>query len=181
MISRVSEPLDQKNQPHYEHRSIFTARKRSLGQGNMFTGVCLSTGGVPDQVHPPGADTPLSRHPQPSAEHAGRYGQRAGGTHPTGMQSCPFCMSSSFFRNVYLVMVAFTKYKNLYMGSYLLVVVDGWFNWSSQVWSVYFVPSLPQEAVGESRIGHLKVSLKCTLYNPPYLQSKLKVNFPWRT
>ena len=26
---------------------VFTARKRSLGQGNMFTGVCLSTGGVP--------------------------------------------------------------------------------------------------------------------------------------
>ena len=26
--------------------------------------------------------------PPPSAEHAGRYGQRAGGTHPTGMQSC---------------------------------------------------------------------------------------------
>ena len=24
---------------------LFTARKRSLGQGNMFTGVCLSTGG----------------------------------------------------------------------------------------------------------------------------------------
>ena len=24
----------------------------------------------------------------PEAEHAGRYGQRAGGTHPTGMQSC---------------------------------------------------------------------------------------------
>ena len=24
-----------------------TAHKRSLGQGNMFTGVCLSTGGVP--------------------------------------------------------------------------------------------------------------------------------------
>ena len=26
---------------------IVTARKRSLGQGNVFTGVCLSTGGVP--------------------------------------------------------------------------------------------------------------------------------------
>ena len=26
---------------------LFTARKRSLGQGNMFTGMCLSTGGVP--------------------------------------------------------------------------------------------------------------------------------------
>ena len=24
----------------------------------------------------------------PPAEHAGRYGQRAGGTYPTGMQSC---------------------------------------------------------------------------------------------
>ena len=42
--------------------------------------------------------SPRSRHPHPEpgtprdqtpwAEHAGRYGQRAGGTHPTGMQSC---------------------------------------------------------------------------------------------
>ena len=30
--------------------------------------------------------TPPTRH-LPSAEHAGRYGQCAGGTHPTGMQS----------------------------------------------------------------------------------------------
>ena len=47
---------------------------------------------------PPKADTPQSRHPPPRsrppradplpAEHAGRYAQRAGGTHPTGMQSC---------------------------------------------------------------------------------------------
>ena len=29
---------------------IFTARKRSLGQGNKFTGVCLSTRGVPGPV-----------------------------------------------------------------------------------------------------------------------------------
>ena len=29
-----------------EHE-IVTARKRSLGQGSMFTGVCLSTGGMP--------------------------------------------------------------------------------------------------------------------------------------
>ena len=37
---------------------------------------------------PPWEQTPpRSRHP-PGAEHAGRYGQRAGGTHPTGMQSC---------------------------------------------------------------------------------------------
>ena len=49
---------------------IITAGKRSLGQGNKFTGICLSTGGVPDQVPPsprpiytprpgtPEADTP---------------------------------------------------------------------------------------------------------------------------
>ena len=38
---------------HIAVTTIITARKRSLGQGNMFTGVCLSTGGgVPDQVHP---------------------------------------------------------------------------------------------------------------------------------
>ena len=49
--------------------------------------VCPGTRYTPwDQVHPPGPDTPLS------AEHAGRYGQHAGGTHPTGMQSCSFCV-----------------------------------------------------------------------------------------
>ena len=36
----------------------------------------------PRSRHPPG-----SRQP-PSTEHAGRYGQRAGDTLPTGMQSC---------------------------------------------------------------------------------------------
>ena len=59
-------------------------------------------GTPPDQVPPtpgtppPGPGTlPWSRytpHPleqtPPGAEHAGRYGQHAGGTHPTGMQSC---------------------------------------------------------------------------------------------
>ena len=82
-----------------------------LGQSYVFTGVCDSVhrGGVPDQVHhppdqvhPPGPGTHPPRdqvHPPdqvtprdqvhpPGAEHAGRYGQRTGGTHPTGMQSC---------------------------------------------------------------------------------------------
>ena len=36
--------------------------------------------------HPP-TPTPWSRHP-PCAVHAGRYGQLAGGTHPTGMHTC---------------------------------------------------------------------------------------------
>ena len=46
---------------------------------------------TPRSRHPPGADTPQeqtsgTRHP-PSAVHAGRYGQQAGGMHATGMQS----------------------------------------------------------------------------------------------
>ena len=34
------------------------------------------------------ADTPLGSRPPSPTKHAGRYGQRAGGTHPSGMQSC---------------------------------------------------------------------------------------------
>ena len=68
--------------------------------------------GTPWSRHPPGTRHPQSRHPRqgrhplgpgtppwsrhppppradpPGAVHAGRYGQQAGGMHPTGMQSC---------------------------------------------------------------------------------------------
>ena len=70
---------------------IITTRKRSFGQGNIFSSVCqefCSWGGVPGQVHPPpGRCTPWAGSP-PRAVHAGKYGQQAGGTHPTGMHSC---------------------------------------------------------------------------------------------
>ena len=97
---------------NYKH--IFTARKRSLGQGYIFTPVFLFTAEQylgrypppPDQVHPPGSGTPPNQVPSlgpgtppepgalpgtrctPRAVHGGRYGQQAGGTHPTGMHSC---------------------------------------------------------------------------------------------
>ena len=35
------------------------------------------------------------------AEHAGRYGQRAGGTHPTGMQSCCKMQCCGFVKNTF--------------------------------------------------------------------------------
>ena len=38
------------------------------------------------QSRPPGADNPQSRHPPGKQTPA--YGQRAAGTHPTGMHSC---------------------------------------------------------------------------------------------
>ena len=44
-----------------------------------------------DQVHPPGPGIPRTRYP-PGAVHAGRYGQQAGGTHPTGMHSFCTCV-----------------------------------------------------------------------------------------
>ena len=80
-----------------------------LGQGNILRSVCqefCSRGGGgsaplhagihtptpgPEAGTPPPAPeagTPLDQTPPPSAVHAGRYGQQAGGTHPTGMQSC---------------------------------------------------------------------------------------------
>ena len=44
--------------------------------------------------HPPGADPPGADPPGPGLPlrgvHAGRYGQQAGGTHPTGMHTCWF-------------------------------------------------------------------------------------------
>ena len=51
---------------------------------------------TPDWAHPPRSGIPRIRPPTPRdqvtlprrAEHAGRSGQQAGGTHPTGMQSC---------------------------------------------------------------------------------------------
>ena len=94
---------------------VISARKRSLGQGNIFTPVCHTVhrgcASVHDGIPPPPPGTrhppqpvplgpglpwirqpPRTRHPPrsgpPGAEHAGRYGQRAGSTHPTGMQSC---------------------------------------------------------------------------------------------
>ena len=67
----------------------------------LFTGGCLphTPGQTPPGRQPPGqtpplgqtptwADTPPWQTPPPCAAHAGRYGQQAGGTHPTGMQSC---------------------------------------------------------------------------------------------
>ena len=85
---------------------VFTAHKRSLGQGNIFSSVCqefCSQGGLPQCMlgyhhHPTPlpsrAGTPKDQAlplepgtPPPCAVHAGRYGQQAGGMHATGMQS----------------------------------------------------------------------------------------------
>ena len=99
-----------------------------LGQGYVFTGVCDSVNGAgegypPGADPPPGADTSGSRHPPwektPPGEHAVTYGQRAGGTHPTGMQSCSLCMR--FLETV--SMTATTLYNDIgFMGIYNLEV-----------------------------------------------------------
>ena len=46
-------------------------------------------GAPPWRVHPQEGTPPGQVHPL-RAVHAGRYGQQAGGTHPTGMHSCYF-------------------------------------------------------------------------------------------
>ena len=63
-------------------------------EGYVFTRVCHSVHGGGDiwlsawWDTPPGADTPSQEQTPPGVVHAGRYGQQAGGTHPTGMHSC---------------------------------------------------------------------------------------------
>ena len=74
--------------------AIFTARKRSLGQGNVFAPhqVDTPTRGRPPSGRRPRADTPPGRHPpwadtSPLLDTTG-YGQQAGSTHPTGIHTC---------------------------------------------------------------------------------------------
>ena len=58
---------------------------------------------LPRSRHPPRADTPRTKHPLPllCAVHAGRYGQQAGGMHPTGMQSfLPYLLTDLFLTEV---------------------------------------------------------------------------------
>ena len=93
---------------------LFTARKRSLRRLCLHRCLSIHKGGGESAPlhagihktplgpgrHPPGADTPQEQTPPPGADtppeqtppavHAGRYGQQAGGTHPTGMHSCVF-------------------------------------------------------------------------------------------
>ena len=63
-----------------------------LRQGNVFTPVCHSVhrGGLP---YPPGQTPPWTGTPSPAQCMLG-YDQQAGGTHPTGMQSCTQCAYS---------------------------------------------------------------------------------------
>ena len=73
------------NDPH-----IYSAQTKFAKVMFSHVSVCPQ-GGVPGQV-PPGRYTLLRHVHTPGAVHAGRYGQQAGGTHPTGMHSCPFCI-----------------------------------------------------------------------------------------
>ena len=70
--------------------AFITARKRSLGQGNVFTPVCHSVhwgeGGLDTEPPPGWADPPWMQTPW--ADPPTRYGQQAGDIHPTGMHTC---------------------------------------------------------------------------------------------
>ena len=89
--------------------AVITTRKRSLGQGNMFTGMCLSTGAVGGAwsrgVHGPGGVGAWYRGVCMVPGGAWSRGEGVhgpggcmvetpptataeGGTHPTGMHSC---------------------------------------------------------------------------------------------
>ena len=75
---QITESVQLKKMERYVR--IITARKRSLGQGNIFTPVCHSVhgGGLPqcmpgnhppDQAHPPGSGPPDQAPPPPQTRH----------------------------------------------------------------------------------------------------------------
>ena len=88
--------------------------KNSVHRGEYLGRYTPQAGTPPGQVHPPWADTPpqAGTPPRagipPRAVHAGRYGQQAGGTHPTGMHSCLMMLAKSV---AYLHVVALTSVK----------------------------------------------------------------------
>ena len=71
----------------------FLPAATKLGQGNIFTSVCLSTGGggvclsACWDIQPPSIPCPPGADPPPGKQ-TPAYGQRAAGTHPTEMHSC---------------------------------------------------------------------------------------------
>ena len=72
-------------------------------EGYVFTGVCMSTGGVSAPlhagIHPPGPDPPRSRHPPPQ-DQISQCGRQVGGTHPTGIHTCfLLCLPRSLSRS----------------------------------------------------------------------------------
>ena len=90
---------------HFHIGLVLLPPATKLGQGYIFTGVCHSVNGggsasvhagiptpleqtPPRSRHPPEQTPPGTMQPPPGTEHAGRYGECAGGTHLTGMQSC---------------------------------------------------------------------------------------------
>ena len=71
---------------------IITTRKRSLRRLCFYTclSVILFMGRVSESDTMSGSRIP-PRADTPCAVHAGRYGQQASGTHPTGMHTCSNC------------------------------------------------------------------------------------------
>ena len=66
-----------------------SGRYTSYWNAILYCLVCVTGphGALERQARPP-TSTPQKPPPHPSTEHVGRYGQRAGGTHPTEMRSC---------------------------------------------------------------------------------------------
>ena len=80
-----------------------------LGQVHSPAGTPPWAGTPPGRYTPLGRYYPSGRYIPLGAVHAGRHGEQAGGTHPTGMHSCsiradPFCIVSLyvFFNQIFI-------------------------------------------------------------------------------
>ena len=78
---------------------IFSQACVILFTGGVCLSACWDTPSPPTRRPPPGPGTPPGQA-SPGAEHAGGYGQGAGGTHPTGMQSCELWIWTEKVKNI---------------------------------------------------------------------------------
>ena len=123
-------------------RLVFTDRIRSMGEGTVFTGVCLSTEGrdsawrgvckTPNQIlrkttlrylgRPPPPPGYLGRPPS-RIQSTQEYGQYVVGTYPTGMHYClahyllHFMMNSPDPQNLILVSIIFQSLEITWTGN----------------------------------------------------------------
>ena len=137
-------------------RVVITARKRSLGQGNIFTRVCHSVhrGEHAGSMHGCWGACVVAEGCAwlwGDASDTTRYGQWAGGTHPTGMHSC------SFYRRFCLISFVLEKITNfpIFCRACLIRLVGFHFTWrmhfyhvSSKLilnWKIHRIPLFKQE------------------------------------
>ena len=123
--------------------------------------------------------------PTLSAEHAGRYGQRAGGTHPTGNQSCvefllfsckrlcavAFRICSQFFERPFPIFMSKAGYRTAYL--------QNWWEKTMVLWWVVLRRDRDRDILARLRFGHQRpVNRRCPDEKYQYVNNNRLTEYP---